>query len=1402
MFGGARRSLTALLAVIIISGLALVSTGRTTAVADSSTQVDLRVLLIGLTSGDPVTQAWESELTAEGVPYTLVLPQGSSLTLPNLVDPNNADHGLYDGVVLIPSTYQFSFGTLGTLWSYESAFGVRQIDGYVYPAPALQGIGYDSSASTDLSDTTPTLTTAGLAAFPALQGPVPLDASTYGYPSTVQASNSDTVTPLLQDANGDTLIAVDQHPVPDNVTGQSGVSEMAITFDYGPGYTSWLVLAPSLIDWLTDGVHLGLTRNYIEMDIDDTFTPDNAWSTSTHSNDYTDADSLRMSATDVVNAAQWSQANGFRMDQLFNGGGSVAYQNGNSYLAPPGPDPLLAQFQTTDPTTGEPYADDFGWISHTYDTPVMDVGCATQNYIEAELNENTNWAASAPGATPGTGGLGLNESTDDNVALGTENPQVFVPGNHSGLADLVPGNPATVDPPDLSSETASATGGSFAADTYQYAVTDQFDALDSPSTDQSEAYVTGPMTVPAGGSVSLVWQAVCHAANYLIYREVAGSGDWSLIGSYLTQPSSTLPDNSSGNPVSTTDVSGGGEKDLTFVDTGAAGTAQPAGWTPPTVEDAVESPWEQNPYFVPALAAVGITAVGGDASKAYPDPPDNQFGIGVPYTGSTYAAGQAFTDGTAEVVPRHPINIYYNASTEAQEVDEYNTVYLPPSLGGTCVANATTTCETAPATFADIVNSIVSGMLQNMLSNNPEPTFVHQTNIMGQPPAGPPTNGPPPPTPDTTGDGLLYSVLNPLLAEYHQYFSAATPFEQLTEGAIGNVLSDQSAWDDALAAGSVDASEENGLVTVTNNGTAALSVPMSMPVGSSIDSVSIGQQYGATDSGWVTVQPGASVTVDTVGSATSITSDSSATVRAGSPFTDTVTTSGSPEPALSESGTLPGGVSFTDNGNGTATLAGTPDAGTGGIYPLTIKADNGVGGPVTQDFTLTVDETPAITSGTAATAELGSPFTDTVTASGFPTPTLSASGTLPGGVSFTDNGNGTATLAGTPDAGTGGIYPLTIKADNGVGGPVTQDFTLTVSTVPAFTGADSTTFTVGQPGTFAVTASGISTPTLSASGTLPGGVSFTDNRNGTATLAGTPDAGTGGIYPLTLMADNGVGGPVTQDFTLTVDEAPAITSSSAATATAGSPFTDTVTASGFPTPALSESGTLPGGVSFTDHGDATATLAGTPDAGTGGIYPLTLTADNGVGGPVTQDFTLTVDEAPVITSSSAASFVAGQSGSFTVSTFGFPVADMHETGALPKGLTFNSTGTGTATISGTPTKAGRVTVHIGATNTFGTAGQTLTITVGQIPGIKVPATEQAKVGRRLKVKVTATGFPSPVITESGTLPPGITFVVGHNGTGILSGTPAVGSLRKYTLVFTATNAFGAASKQVKITIEQ
>ena len=99
----------------------------------------------------------------------------------------------------------------------------------------------------------------------------------------------------------------------------------------------------------------------------------------------------------------------------------------------------------------------------------------------------------------------------------------------------------------------------------------------------------------------------------------------------------------------------------------------------------------------------------------------------------------------------------------------------------------------------------------------------------------------------------------------------------------------------------------------------------------------------------------------------------------------------------------------------------------------------------------------------------------TVTATGFPSGgsiALSKTGTLPANVTFTDNGNGTATIAGTPAAATGGAYPITITANNGVAPNGTQNFILNVTQAPAITSANNATFTVGAAGTFTVTTSG------------------------------------------------------------------------------------------------------------------------------------------------------------------------------------------------------------------------------------------------------------------------------------------------------------------------------------------
>ena len=554
-----------------------------------------------------------------------------------------------------------------------------------------------------------------------------------------------------------------------------------------------------------------------------------------------------------------------------------------------------------------------------------------------------------------------------------------------------------------------------------------------------------------------------------------------------------------------------------------------------------------------------------------------------------------------------------------------------------------------------------------------------------------------------------------------------------------------------------------------------------------------------------------SVTSSTVGLtvnpppvAPAITSANSATFVAGAAGSFTVTTTGTPAPSITETGSLPGGVTFMDNGNGTATLGGTPTAGSGKVYSITFTATNGVGSPASQSFTLTVNESPTITSSNSAAFTLGTSGLFGVLTTGFPAPSITETGALPTGVTFTDNGNGSGKLAGIPTAGAGKTFPVTFTASNGLGSPVTQSFTLTVNQAPAITSANNTAFTVGTPGSFAVITTGFPTPTLTETGALPAGVTFLDNGNGVGTLSGTPAAGTGGTFPITFTATNGVGTPALQTFTLTVKvvaTVPAITSVSSVTFSVGVASTFSVTATGTPTPTLTEAGTLPSGVTFKDNGNGTATLAGTPAAGTGKTYPITVTASNGVGSPSSQTFTLTVNQAAAITSPNSAAFNVGASASFSVLTTGYPAPSLGETGALPSGVTFKDNGNGTATLSGAPASgsAGTYSLTLTATNGVGTpATQTFTLTASNTnsaPAITSASSTTFTVGTAGTFSVTTTGTPTPTLTEAGALPSGVTFKDNGNGTATLAGTPAAGTGKTYPITVTASNGTGSPSSQ-------
>ena len=474
------------------------------------------------------------------------------------------------------------------------------------------------------------------------------------------------------------------------------------------------------------------------------------------------------------------------------------------------------------------------------------------------------------------------------------------------------------------------------------------------------------------------------------------------------------------------------------------------------------------------------------------------------------------------------------------------------------------------------------------------------------------------------------------------------------------------------AYGPVTFTQTGGQAPVTWSVTGALPTGMSFSAagvlsGTPTQSGSFPLTFKVTDSrGCVGTQAATLVIVAT--SPPTITSASVTTFTVDQPGTFTVTATGLPTPSsITRGGALPAGVNFVDNADGTGTLSGTPAPGTGGPYAITFTAANGIAPDAVQNFTLAVNQAPAITSGSATTFTVGTSGSFTVSTTGFPTGAsmvISETGALPTGVTFVNNGNGTATLSGPPAAGTSGSYPITITANNGIAPNATQNFTLNVVAAPTFTSVNATTFTVGAPGTFTVTAAGSPTPAIARGGVaLPAGVTFIDHGNGTGTLSGTPGAGTGGPYAITFTAANGIAPDAVQNFTLAVNQAPAIISGNATTFIAGTSGSFTVTTTGFPAPSIARGGAaLPADVTFVDNGDGTGTLSGPPAAGTSGIYAITFTATNAAGATPVQNFTLTVVQALTITSPNATTFTVGAAGTFTVTATGVPGAGDHAHG--------------------------------------------------------------------------------------------------------------------------------------------
>ena len=471
-----------------------------------------------------------------------------------------------------------------------------------------------------------------------------------------------------------------------------------------------------------------------------------------------------------------------------------------------------------------------------------------------------------------------------------------------------------------------------------------------------------------------------------------------------------------------------------------------------------------------------------------------------------------------------------------------------------------------------------------------------------------------------------------------------------------------------------------------------------------------------------------------------------------SPQATTATTLAPPTPSSPQSS----GTSVTLNATvADASAPGTVQFESGGIAvgsPVTVV--NGAAQLVTTALPVGNDSLTAVYTPTTGAAFSGS-TSNTVTydvvdtVPGAPTGVSAAAGPGQATVSFTapaSNGgsaiNGytvTATDSTTPanggQTGTGTTSPITVTgltngdnytftvtATNGVGTGAASGASNAVT--PEATGcnpptitsaAPNATATVGQSYDYEVTTcSTTGEPKIAATG-LPKGLTLLNNGNGTATISGTPRVKDLSSYSGTITATVKKQTPVTQSFTITVDQAAIITSKLKPLVDAGqaiaSPI-EVVTAYGYPTPALTATG-LPSGVTLQDNGDGTGDFVGTPGATSGGIYTVTVTATN-VAGAVQKTYTLTDYQAPTLSNVPASETVT-QGTAITpivVNYAGYPAPKVKATG-LPKGLiaTVNTTND-TVTISGTPTtKAVSGTATVSAASKAGTVTGSIAFTV-------------------------------------------------------------------------------------------
>lgn len=355
---------------------------------------------------------------------------------------------------------------------------------------------------------------------------------------------------------------------------------------------------------------------------------------------------------------------------------------------------------------------------------------------------------------------------------------------------------------------------------------------------------------------------------------------------------------------------------------------------------------------------------------------------------------------------------------------------------------------------------------------------------------------------------------------------------------------------------------------------------------------------------------------------------------------------------------------------------------------------------------------------------------------------------------------------------------------------------------------------VGANPTFTVSVTGNPTPTIIWQRQAASTTGFVDLSNSgaysgvnttTLTVTNTTLAMSGDQFRASVT--NGVGSAVVSAVpaTLTVQLAPAITSTNTTSVAVNAAANFTFTATGSPAPTFSViSGSFPPWASLNG---TTGALTGTPTNNTGSPFVFTIQASNGVGSPATQSFTVTVQNGAVISVPPVNATVSpGGTANFSVTASGTPSTFTYQwyrnaggtSGFFPMSdISGTYLGSTTASLNVFNAAQGmngdqfQVVVSNGVGSPATSSFATLTVAVA--PQITSLNNTIFALNTANSFTIQATGSPAPTFSVvGGTFPPWASL---NSSSGAITGTPTNDTGSPFTFTLRASNGFGSPFDQ-------